>query len=38
VIDAHDEASKTRARGALSAHGGHFINFYSRWSTEDLTP
>ena len=38
VIDAHDEASKTRAREALSAHGGHFINFYSRWSTEDLTP
>jgi len=38
VIDAHDEASKTRARDALSAHGGHFINFYSRWSTEDLTP
>ena len=38
VVDAHDEASKTRAREALSAHGGHFINFYSRWSTEDLTP
>jgi hypothetical protein len=38
VVDARDEATKTRARDALSAHRGHFINFYSRWSTEDLTP
>lgn len=38
VVDARDEGSKARARDALAAHGGHFINFYSRWSTEDLTP
>jgi hypothetical protein len=38
VVDARDEASKTRARDGLAAHGGHFINFYSRWSTEDLAP
>ena len=38
VVDAPDEASKTRARDALATHGGHFINFYSRWSTEDLVP
>ena len=38
VVDAHDETSKTRARDALATHGGHFINFYSRWSTEDLAP
>jgi hypothetical protein len=38
VVDAHDEGSKTRAREALAAHGGHFINFYSRLSTEDLAP
>ena len=38
VVDAHDEDAKTRARDALATHGGHFINFYSRWSTEDLAP
>ena len=38
VVDAPDESSKTRARDALATHGGHFINYYSRWSTEDLTP
>ncbi len=38
VVASRDEGSKTRARDALAAHRGHFINYYSRWSTEDLAP
>jgi hypothetical protein len=38
VAEAPDEATKARARDALAAHRGHFINYYSRWSTEDLAP
>jgi mannose-6-phosphate isomerase-like protein (cupin superfamily) len=33
-----DEEKKTRARDALAAHGGHFINYYSRWTTHELVP
>ena len=38
VTEVADQSSKDRARDAMSKHGGHFINYYSRWSTEDLTP
>ena len=33
-----DEAAKARARDALAAHGGHYINYYSRWTAEELVP
>jgi hypothetical protein len=38
VVDAPDETTKARARDGLAAHGGHFINYYSRLSTENLSP
>ena len=38
VVDASDDAAKARARDALARHGGHFINYYSRFSTENLAP
>ena len=38
VTEVADQASKEQARDAMSKHGGHFINYYSRWSTEELTP
>ena len=38
VVDAPDDTLKTRVRNALVAHGGHFVNYYSRWSTENLVP
>lgn len=38
VAEVADQASKEQARDAMSRHGGHFINYCSRWSTEDLTP
>lgn len=31
-------AANARARDVLAAHGGHFVSYYSRWSTEDLVP
>ena len=36
VVDSPDEAAKARARDGLAAHGGHFINYYSRLSAENL--
>ncbi|HJU89568.1 MAG TPA: hypothetical protein VJ672_09255 [Gemmatimonadaceae bacterium] len=38
VVDAPDEAAISRARDTLAAHGGHFINYYGRWTEEDLVP
>jgi hypothetical protein len=38
VVESPDEVTKARARDGLAAHGGHFINYYSRWSTENLAP
>ena len=38
VVDAPDDAAKARARDALARNGGHFINYYSRFSTENLAP
>lgn len=38
VVDAPDDVVKTRVRNALLPYGGHFINYYSRWSTETLAP
>jgi uncharacterized protein (UPF0261 family) len=36
VVDSPDDAAKLRARDGLAAHGGHFINYYSRFSAENL--
>ena len=36
VVDSPDETAKARARDGLAAHGGHFINYYSRLATENL--
>ena len=33
-----DQSAKDRARDTMKANGAHFINYYSRWSTEDLAP
>jgi hypothetical protein len=37
-VETPDDGAKARARDALAAHGGHFISYYSRWTTEDLAP
>jgi hypothetical protein len=38
VVDARDETTKERARDGLAAHGGHFINYYTRLTSEHLSP
>lgn len=38
VVDSPDDGTKARARDGLAAHGGHFINYYSRLSAEYLSP
>jgi hypothetical protein len=38
TVETPDDGAKARARDALAAHGGHFISYYSRWTTEDLAP
>ena len=38
IVDTPDDVVKTRVRNALLPYGGHFINYYSRWSTETLAP
>jgi hypothetical protein len=38
VVAVPDDAAKARAHAALATHGGHFINYYSHWQTEDLAP
>jgi hypothetical protein len=38
IVEAHDDDAKLRARDAMAANGGHFINYYSRWTAETLDP
>jgi hypothetical protein len=38
VVAAPDDGAKARAHAALATHGGHFINYYSHWQTEELAP
>lgn len=38
IVEAHDDDTKIRARDAMAANGGHFINYYSRWTAETLVP
>ena len=38
VVESRDETTTTRVRDALAAHGGHFANYYSRWTSRELLP
>jgi hypothetical protein len=38
VIQSPGESAKERARDSLEAHGAHFINYYTRLTTENLSP
>lgn len=37
-VTSDDEATTARVRDILAAHGGHFINYYSRWTARTLIP
>lgn len=36
MVHVHGDAPKAKARESLKRHGGHFINFYGRFATEEL--
>jgi hypothetical protein len=36
MVHVHGDAPKTTAREILKRHGGHFINYYGRFATEEL--
>lgn len=38
IVPASDESTIERVRDVLAAHGGHFVNFYTRWTTRDVIP
>jgi hypothetical protein len=38
AVETPDDGAKARARDVLATHGGHFISYYTRWTTEDLVP
>jgi hypothetical protein len=37
-VGAKDGEARGRVRDILKSHGGHFINFYGRWTAEALEP
>jgi hypothetical protein len=38
VVNSPDETTKERARDGLAAYGADFINYYTRFTTETLSP
>lgn len=36
MVHVHSDAPKQAAHDVLKAHGGHFINYYGRFATEEL--
>ena len=36
MVHVHGDAPKAAAHGILKRHGGHFINYYGRFATEEL--
>jgi hypothetical protein len=36
MVHVHGDAPKETARQMLKRHGGHFINYYGRFATEEL--
>lgn len=36
LIPSRDDATTERIGGILAAHGGHFVNYYSRWTARQL--
>jgi hypothetical protein len=38
IVESHGDEATKRARGIFSAHGGHFVNYYSTWTSQSLAP
>jgi hypothetical protein len=38
IVESRDDETTNRVRDILAAHGGHFTNYYSRWTSRVLLP
>ncbi len=38
LVPSEDDETTDRIRDVFAAHGGHFVNYYSRWTSRDLIP
>jgi hypothetical protein len=38
IVESHDDETTERARDIFAAHGGHFVNYYSTWTSQSLAP
>ena len=38
LVESHDNETTDRILDVFSKHGGHFVNYYSRWTSRTLTP
>lgn len=38
VVESHDDETTDRIRNVFSEHGGHFVNYYSSWTSRTLIP
>lgn len=38
LVESHDDETTDRIRDVLAEHGGHFVNYYSRWTSRTLIP
>lgn len=38
LVESHDDETTDRIRDVFSEHGGHFVNYYSRWTSRTLIP
>ncbi len=38
LVSSHDDEATERIRGILAANGGHFVNYYTNWTSRVLVP
>jgi hypothetical protein len=38
LVESHDDETADRIGHVFSEHGGHFVNYYSRWTSRTLLP
>jgi hypothetical protein len=38
LVESHDDETTDRVREAFAPHGGHFVNYYSTWTSRTLIP
>jgi hypothetical protein len=36
LVESHDDENTDRIRDVLARHGGHFVNYYSKWTSRTM--